>query len=363
MLQARMMRPLKLEHDWLNNFCLNRRILILATAVVWLSTSSATAQPIAPGGVVPAQAFAQPPVPQVPFQLSPQDDAALEVVLRAWENNSSQITTYSCDFALMEYDSKGNFSNNPRPDNLKRQSQGVIRFAKPDKGLYNITKVDFPPADKGQTQEAGDYWVCDGKAIYTKDYVKKTVVEYRLPPELQGKAISDGPLPFVFGVQAAKLRQRYWMRITTPPGVRGQIWLEAYPKHHQDAQNFRKIDVILTDNDLTPTAVQIYLPNDESHRQPPMKVTNVYVFSNIKKNAVFNRIQDFLNDFVGPPTPFGWKRDVQDNGSSEPQVAGPTELPAAGQQLQPGPMAPGGQVPGGPSSRTGERPLQLPAKR
>ena len=37
-----------------------------------------------------------------------------------------------------------------------------------------------------------------------------------MPPELQGKAIVDGPLPFLFGADAQKLKQRYYLRIITP---------------------------------------------------------------------------------------------------------------------------------------------------
>ena len=42
---------------------------------------------------------------------------------------------------------------------------------------------------------------------------QKQLVERPIPPQLQGQAIVDGPLPFLFGAEAAKLKARYWMRI------------------------------------------------------------------------------------------------------------------------------------------------------
>ena len=91
------------------------------------------------------------------------------------------------------------------------------------------------------------------------------VTEYVMPPELQGKGIGDGPLPFVFGVEAEKLKQRYFMRIITPPNVQNEVWLEAYPRYQQQAAEFSKVQVILQISGptkaLLPYAIQIYLPN------------------------------------------------------------------------------------------------------
>ena len=58
----------------------------------------------------------------------------------------------------------------------------------------------------------GEYWVCDGGAIYQFDSRTKTVTETQLPPELRGKAIGEGPLPFMFGAKAATMKQRYWIQ-------------------------------------------------------------------------------------------------------------------------------------------------------
>ena len=106
---------------------------------------------------------------------------------------------------------------------------------------------------------------CHGKFIFQFDYKQRLVTEYVMPPQLQGKGIGDGPLPFVFGVEAEKLKQRYFMRIITPPNVQNAVWLEAYPRYQQQAAEFSKVQVILQfsgpTNALLPHAIQIYSPN------------------------------------------------------------------------------------------------------
>ena len=131
-----------------------------------------------------------------------------------------------------------------------------MKFSAPDKGLMKIEAKD--PTQSEQ-------WLCDGKSIYQFDYRERLVTEYVMPLELQGKGIGDGPLPFVFGVEAEKLKQRYFMRIITPPDVKNEVWLEAYPRYQQQAAEFSKVQVILqisgTTKALLPFAIQIYSPN------------------------------------------------------------------------------------------------------
>ena len=46
-------------------------------------------------------------------------------------------------------------------------------------------------------------------------------------PQLQGKAIVDGPLPFLFGAEAKKLKERYWLKVDSQPKQDpNQIWLD-----------------------------------------------------------------------------------------------------------------------------------------
>ena len=130
------------------------------------------------------------------------------------------------------------------------------------------------------------------------------MVEHPLPPSLQGKAIADGPLPFLFGAEAEKLRQRYYLHLITPGDVKGEIWLEAYPKFQKDAANFQKSELILKADGMVPAAMQIY--------EPSGKQRTVYKFDDVVINDRFW----FLDPNPIPPastppsTPLGWTRVV-----------------------------------------------------
>ncbi|HEY5313623.1 MAG TPA: hypothetical protein VIK18_13940, partial [Pirellulales bacterium] len=162
---------------------------IVAVGLLLNLAGLATAQPLLPprADVVPPQP--PPPLVQPPFQLNPQQEANLDLLLRNWQQTSSQVGTFSCTFTLFEYNAVFGAANKPM-----RVEQGDIRYARPDKGLYRVKSA------------GGEHWICDGRAIYEFNSTKKQLIESRLPPELWGKAIADGPLPFVFGVDAGKLK-------------------------------------------------------------------------------------------------------------------------------------------------------------
>ena len=139
------------------------------------------------------------------------------------------------------------------------------------------------------------------------------MIEHKLPPELQGKAIADSPLPFLFGAEAQKLKQRYWIRIVTPPDVKDQIWLEAYPRYQQDAANFHHAAVHHHHaRGCRRIALKLVQPNGKDY--------TAYQFFDIVVN-------DPLRLFKGDPfrafTPLGWQKIVE-----EPPPAAPSPPPA-----------------------------------
>ena len=242
--------------------------------------------------------------PKAPFELTPQQQEVLMRVLRAWEERSNKIRTLSCDFTRWDYDP---VFGQPDPDNpnavIPKQSKGVLKYAAPDKVLYRIEEItEYAGMENGEKKfqkrpEGGEHWVCDGLAIWEYNHQKKQLIERRLPPELQGKAIADGPLPFLFGAQADKLMQRYWMRLVTPPDVPGQIWLEAFPKYSLDAANFRRATLILDQKTMLPHAIEVTLPNGKSR--------HVHQFEG---NVVNNLFRIFQGDFAKPALPRGWTK-------------------------------------------------------
>ena len=92
--------------------------------------------------------------------------------------------------------------------------------------MYRVLKTDKNKDGKNWVAiepERAEHWICDGKSVFFHDHKTKKLIEYKLPPESQGKAIRNGPLPFLFGAEAARLKQRYYMRVITPQNVQDEM--------------------------------------------------------------------------------------------------------------------------------------------
>jgi TIGR03009 family protein len=258
------------------------------------------------------------PASQQPAPLPPEQQAALDQLLAAWETRNAAVRTWACTFRKWEYNAWS-----PADANGERlafaESTGELKYAAPDKGLFRVkeTKQWSPEARRYEIRggDTGEHWVCNGESIYEFRHSERQLRETKLPPEMRGKAISDGPLPFVFGAKADTLKKRYWMRIVTPPDIRDQIWLEALPKHQFDAANFSKVELILQARDLMPFAIQMYKPAGQDR--------DVYQFD--PRTNLIDRGLDMIRDFAKPMTPFGYKyvlEDLQAQPAGPPAAAG-----------------------------------------
>ncbi|MGA2258920.1 MAG: TIGR03009 domain-containing protein [Thermoguttaceae bacterium] len=235
----------------------------------------------------------RPVAPQAPFVLSPPEAAALDNLLADWEKRNKEIHVLESKFYRWKYDAVfGNVNQPPPPPD-----EGILKFAAPDKGQMKIDAKD---------PKQSEQWLCDGKSIYQFNYAENLVTEFVMPPELQGKGIGDGPLPFVFGIEAQKLKQRYFMRIITPRNVQNEVWLEAYPRYQQQAAEFSKVEVILQISGptkaLLPYAIQIYSPNGKDRI--------VYQLQNpsINPRIIFGGLGGILGDWWKPSIPRGWTK-------------------------------------------------------
>lgn len=235
------------------------------------------------------------PHPQAPFTLSLEEQRQVDWVLQRWEALSKKVKTFECKVWRFEYDRVFGPASGGGPPRPTHRDEGKLWYAAPDKGRFEIYG------------DRAEKWICDGKAIYEYNYTKKQVIQYNLPPELQGKGISDGPLPFLFGSTAADLRNRYWIRLTEPPpGVTGQIWLAAYPKFQKDRANFKRAEMILREEDLQPIALMLVLPNDN-------RVS--YRFDEVKINARSLLGEWFASDPFQATVPLGWQRVIEPTGN------------------------------------------------
>ena len=253
-----------------------------------------------------------------PFQLSQVEQQFVDQILQMWETESAKIKTFNCQFERWEYD----LVFGPSSEIPLFKSIGQLSYSKPDKGSFKIEQIrtykqeseDQPGDWILEKNKVGDHWVCDGKATYEYNHEKKQLIVRPIPENMQGQAIVDGPLPFLFGAEAEKLKRRYWIR--SKASNQASIHLEAYPRRQVDAANYQRVEIMLDRKMMMPTAIQVHLPNAQERA--------VYMFKDPKVNSQLEKLLGAV--FNGPRTPLGWTRLVE-------------EIPIGPSQQHPGPQA------------------------
>lgn len=290
------------------------------------ATPTGTVQPLAPQ---PGAATTPPPapvVPRAPFVLTEAQEKLLDNILIKWEKESGKVNTFVCKFTRYEVDPT---FGDPANGNTLSESSGEIVYKSPDHGAYEITKVRrYDKAKKAHAidDQAIEHWMCDGASIYEWDHRGKLLKVTPLPAQFKGKAIADGPLPFVFGAKAEELKRRYWMRdVTGQANIGKQIWLEAHPKFQDDAANFQRATVILDEKTFLPTALQLILPGIAA---APGKDT-AYTALAFEAPSINNPLNTLLGKFTAPKIlPFGWKW-VDNQPAAAPPIQAQAPAPPA----------------------------------
>jgi TIGR03009 family protein len=307
-------------------------------------------EPGAPAAPTGAAQPALPPMPQQPewaARMTPQEQKWIDDVLSYWEATSAKIKVFECKFQKWDYEN--GFLD---PANGRRRertyAEGTIKYAQPDKGLFRVEKLVsvIPPNQPGgqpqeilQSPEMGEHWICDGAKIYSFEANKKQVTVTPLPAEMRGKAIADGPLPFMFGARAETIKARYWIH-GLPDGPPEKYKLEAIPKSREDAQNFKAVIIILDKQDYLPESLQIFAPN---YNPPQNDARQTYVFTKREKKdeaTLADMVKKGLDpfglirrDFFDVRAPGGWKMveqnaaNVPSGPAPPPQQAGPAPPP------------------------------------
>jgi TIGR03009 family protein len=263
----------------------------------------------------PVAPQAQRPAPQMrpmagapinaPFRLTPEQEAYLDQVLIAWEQNTENIKSFKCDFDRWNYNPA--FEHPQYKQMPITVNKGDLKYAKPDKGTFRVHTVQHLNTKTGKyetdKEDPGEHWVCDGEAIWEYDNKQKRVIERPIPAEMQGQALRHTPLPFLFGSKATELKQRYFLRVVTPKEfAETEIWIDSFPRWRQDAANFQRAILRMSRDkgkEFQPIALRIYDPGDRYAS---------YEFSNIKINDRFEGLKEL---FQPPRTPWGWRRILE----------------------------------------------------
>ena len=290
-----------------------------------------------PAGVPPQNI--RPPAGQVqqqpppPFTLTREEEARLDQILIAWEKQSGNVKTYKCDFIRLEYGMV--FGQNPADKDKPRTiAYGQLKYSAPDKGMFKVTSTQFYNPKTGEHEAGGpeslEHWVCDGKSIFEINHKEKTRTERPLPPEMQGAAISDGPLPFVFGAKAAKLKARYWMREIASPNAAEEIWLQAVPRFQADAANFKFVEIIMSHKNFMPKAIQMFSP-----AYAPERGNDSRTVFDLQKASYNGRLDNVFTDFVAPDVDFRYKKIILRPQIEQPTAGGAPQRDGARQAQAP----------------------------
>lgn len=188
---------------------------------------------------------------------TPQQQAATNQILKIWEKFSTEVNTFEADFTRYRYIIS--FENVNEMQTIKEV--GKLHYASPDRGAFIVMGEDGKtPVEK---------WICDGESIYEYKYRQNEIERHFLPAEMRGKAITSGPLPFLFGATSAELQKRYYIRQIAPPDGKvrqGMYWLEAWPKMEEDAADFKRAEIIIVDRpDVRPLGIKLHKTNSEQH--------------------------------------------------------------------------------------------------
>ena len=334
--------------------------LAIATLFAWfvgipeapafqVNSQTQAAQPMN-SGAAQAGNLQQTPVPP-PTQpawapLAPEMQTYIEQLLLHWEQTSSGVEVYECEFSRWEKDT-AYFDLRDVNNELYAHtiSSGKIRYSAPDKGMYEVSqkwRVSGPPPEAGAQppyeiavdpngNNETEKWICDGAAIYQFDAQTKRLYETELPAEARGEGLKNSPLPFVFGAKAQDMLDRFWIRDVTPDAAAAEYrYIEVWPKRAQDAQSYQKVEIIFTVSPFLPEGLVMYPPNYDPKTRP---ATMVFEFKNRVINGGLAQVQNFLGNFVRPATPFGWERiktPLANDSSQSQSVPSMGQLPQTG---------------------------------
>lgn len=278
-----------------------------ATTPVWGQTGrSANAANGPAARVASRQAAPAPAAPARPFPpLGAAAQMQLQSTLKQWEQQSQGTKTLQANFTRWHYDPAGS----PDPKQHARRSDGILKYARPDRGVFRVDKLVFfagmengQPVYRDQPNQFGEYWVCTGDSLIEMDRTAKECKIQDLPPHMRGVGIIDSPLPFVFNLDAAKIQQRYWVRqVGAPEGI---VLIEAWPKSQSDRGQYKLVQIALDAKTFLPKALIMYAPNFHPTNAP---VWDHYEFKDVKRNSIGAGLQQFVSSFIPGKPPKNWK--------------------------------------------------------
>ncbi len=264
-----------------------RRSLVILVSLAVFCVAATFAQQPEPGGPDTSRAVQRIDV-----------DPELWRVLEDWSEKSAGFERLEGEILRREYETT--FA-------VERVGTGYFYYETPDKGRLDLNAVKITPqmltarSQKGAkvkrrkkdgapfTLESGQpmKWVCDGQRIINIDVDVKTASVHKLPEELRGGNIMNGPLPFLFGLPPLEAVNRFALKLTRRPTQQSPFAiLKAIPKRSDDASSWKEAEVILDTRTGLPAHVRLLRPSGN--------LEDVYSFSKLRMNRPGGKIFEFF---------------------------------------------------------------------
>lgn len=211
-------------------------------------------RPAAPSaaGTAPAQAAATRPAP---------DPRRMSELLVDWEARSKTTKTLYAKFTredvIDDWDEK-------------TQYDGAAFLQSPNLAYLNFEKLG---ADGKKT--FNERIVCTGDRVYQFLADSKQVHMYALSQEDRLKAMEEGPLPFLFNMNAADANKRYRMQLIEENAELALIAI--YPLQDVDREAFSRAYVWLNKSTFLPSKIQLMDPSNQ-------KNSKTFRFSDVRRN-------------------------------------------------------------------------------
>ncbi len=292
------------------------------------SASAQGTQP-APKRQAPAGKAAQPapaaaPAPVDPAAVKAQqvaDRQAMDDVLAQWEVKSKKIVSLDVAFEKIER-SKG-FGDEFYQGRAMLQSPDLacLEFRKVllDENRKPIVKADKDGKPVVQLEkEPYERIVCTGTEVLQYAWDTRQIIVHPLDKEIRQKALQQGPLPFLFNMNAAETKRRYSMSLLKQN--EREYLIGIVPSEQIDKGAFTQAFLWLSKETYLPNKLVLYPVGGKDPVEYRFKGENAVIRANVAMDKSFF-------GFTKIP---GWKVIVNPEGNAQGAPADARPAAAAG---------------------------------
>lgn len=205
-------------------------------ALLFAAMAGLAQPPAVPGGPVPGQ----PPVPPAAPPAAPAADPKLDGHLVEWEKKMANVVNMRTEIALKRTDAVFKKDTN---------YTGLVLCMKPNFAVLRLDNAGDP------TKADYEAFICDGKAVYAYDGLKKTITKIDLPKNQVG--VDNLMLDFLAGMKAKDVKERFNINLFKTDDH--YIYLDIKPLRPADQREFSHLRLALYGPGQA-TAKYAYLP-------------------------------------------------------------------------------------------------------